>query len=132
MFQRATRFDFYWPALANIGEQSVLNSEIYSQGTADDDLVFGYQERYAEYRYKQSQITGLFRSNATGSLDAWHLAQDFTSLPTLSTTFIEDNPPLDRVIAVPSEPHFIFDSYFSMRCARPMPLYGVPGMIDHF
>ena len=132
MFSRQTRYDFYWPALSHLGEQAVLNKEIYAQGTATDDDVFGYQERYAEYRYKPSQITGLFRSTASDSLDAWHLSQEFASLPMLNDTFIEDNPPIDRVIAVPSEPHFIFDGHFSMRCARPMPLYGVPGLIDHF
>jgi len=132
MFSRSTRYDFFWPALSNIGEQAILNKEIYTQGTGDDDLVFGYQERYAEYRYKQSQITGKFRSNATGTLDAWHLSQDFSALPGLDAAFIKDVPPVDRVIAVPSEPHFILDTYFQMRCARPMPLYGVPGMIDHF
>ncbi len=132
MWSRATRFDYYWPALAQIGEQSVLNKEIFTQGLAADDLVFGYQERYAEYRYKPSQITGIFRSDAAGSLDAWHLSQDFASLPVLDDTFIQDTPPVDRVIAVPTEPHFIFDSYFQLRCARPMPLYGVPGLIDHF
>lgn len=132
MWSRETRYDFYWPALAHLGEQAVLNKEIYVDGTVADDDVFGYQERYAEYRYKPSTITGLMRSNAAQSLDAWHLAQDFASRPTLSSTFIEDNPPIDRVIAVPSEPHFIFDGYFSMKCARPMPLYGVPGLIDHF
>ncbi len=131
-FSRQTRYDFYWPALSHLGEQAVLNKEIYSTGTASDDTVFGYQERYAEYRYKPSMITGLMRSNATGSLDAWHLSQDFGSLPVLGDTFIQENPPLDRVIAVPSEPAFIFDAHFSMKCARPMPLYGVPGLIDHF
>ncbi len=132
MWSRQTRFDYYWPALARIGEQSVLNKEIFAQSTAADDLVFGYQERYAEYRYKQSQITGILRSDAAGTLDAWHLSQDFAALPVLNASFIEDNPPIDRVIAIPAEPHFIFDSYFSLRCARPMPLFGVPGMIDHF
>jgi hypothetical protein len=132
MWNRQTRYDFYWPALSHLGEQEILNKEIYTQGDANDDLVFGYQERYAEYRYKPSQITGLFRSNATGTLDAWHLSQEFSSLPTLSATFIEEQPPIDRVVAVPTEPDFIFDSYFTMKCARPMPLYGVPGMIDHF
>ncbi len=132
MFSRATRFDFYWPALAHIGEQAVLNQEIFFQGVAADDLVFGYQERFAEYRYKPSLITGLMRSDATGSLDAWHLSQDFAALPVLDDAFIQDNPPVDRVIAVPSEPHFLFDAFFSLRCARPMPLFGVPGMIDHF
>jgi len=132
MWSRQTRYDFYWPALANIGEQSVLNKEIYFQGNSDDDETFGYQERYAEYRYKPSLVTGQFRSNATTTLDAWHLSQDFASLPALNASFIEDNPPVDRVIAVPSEPEFLFDGYFSMNCVRPMPLYGVPGMVDHF
>jgi len=132
MWSRQTRYDFYWPALANIGEQSVLNKEIYFQGTSDDDETFGYQERYAEYRYKPSLVTGQFRSNAATTLDAWHLSQDFGSLPALNASFIEDNPPVDRVIAVPSEPEFLFDGYFSMNCVRPMPLYGVPGMVDHF
>ncbi len=132
MWSRQTRYDFYWPALANIGEQSVLNKEIYFTGTATDDNTFGYQERYAEYRYKPSLVTGQFRSNAATTLDAWHLSQDFASLPALNASFIEENPPVDRVIAVPSEPEFLFDGYFSMNCVRPMPLYGVPGMVDHF
>ncbi len=131
---RSTRWDFYWPALSHIGEQAILNKEIYSAGTAagTDDLVFGYQERYAEYRYKPSQITGQMRSNFATSLDTWHLAQDFSALPLLNASFIVENPPVDRVIAVPSEPHFLFDSWFKYRCARPMPMYGVPGLIDHF
>ena len=135
MWSRRTRFDFYWPALAHIGEQSVLNKEIYAQGSAAptvDADTFGYQERYAEYRYKPSQITGLFRSNAASSLDAWHLSEDFASLPQLNEDFIVSNPPVDRVIAVPAEPHFIFDSWFRIRAARPMPVWGVPGLIDHF
>lgn len=132
MFSRRTRWDHYWPALAHIGEQAVLNSEIYCDGSANDAAVFGYQERYAEYRYKPSQITGLFRSTAATSLDIWHLAQKFNSLPTLNSTFISEEPPVDRVIAVTSEPHFLFDSFFQMKCARPMPVFGVPGLIDHF
>lgn len=132
MWSRRTRFDFYWPALAHIGEQAVLNKEIYTQGTSTDVDVFGYQERYAEYRYKPSQVTGLFRSNATASLDTWHLSQDFSALPVLNDSFIQDNPPVDRVIAVPSEPHLIADIWHQLRCARPMPVYGVPGLIDHF
>ena len=132
MWSRQTRYDFYWPALSQIGEQSILNKEIWADGTANDETVFGYQERYAEYRYKPSTITGLFRSNATATLDAWHLSQDFASVPTLNSTFIEDTPPIDRVIAVPAEPHFLFDGYFDMRCARPMPLFGVPGNMDRF
>ena len=132
MWSRQSRYDYYWPALAHIGEQSVLNQEIFAAGIAADALVFGYQERFAEYRYKPSMVTGHFRSNHLATLDSWHLSQDFAALPVLNASFIEDNPPLDRVIAVPAEPHFIFDSYFQLRCARPMPLYGVPGMIDHF
>ena len=132
MFSRQTRYDFFWPALSHIGEQAVLNKEIYADGSSADDDVFGYQERYAEYRYKPSTITGKFRSNYAQTLDSWHLSQDFASLPTLGSDFIEDNPPIDRVIAVPSEPHFIFDAYFNMRCARPMPVNSVPGLIDHF
>lgn len=132
MWSRRTRFDFYWPALSHLGEQAVENREIYLQGTAADYEIFGYQERYAEYRYKPNQIAGKFRSNDAQSLDMWHLAQDFSSLPTLSPEFIEENPPVDRVIAVPTEPHLIVDAYFDLVCARPMPMYGVPGLIDHF
>ncbi len=132
MWSRATRYDFYWPALSMIGEQSILNKELWYSNAAADDLVFGYQERYAEYRYKPSRLSSLFRSDAAGTLDAWHLSQDFATLPVLDTTFIQDTPPVDRIIAVSSEPHFIFDSYFSLRCARPMPMFGVPGLIDHF
>lgn len=132
MWSRRTKFDFYWPALSMIGEQSVLNKEIYTQGTADDDLVFAYQERFAEYRYKPSVITGRMRSNAVQSLDTWHLAQDFSALPLLNAAFIEDNPPIERVLAVLTEPQFILDTYSKLRCARPMPVYGVPGLIDHF
>lgn len=132
MFSRTSRFDFFWPALAHLGEQAILNKEIYAQGTSADDDVFGYQERWAEYRYYPSKITGKMRSVSATSLDAWHLSQEFTSLPTLSATFIEDNPPVDRVIAVQTEPHFIFDSYIDMKTARPMPTYSVPGLIDHF
>lgn len=135
MFSRSTRWDFYWPALSHIGEQAILNKEIYAQGSAggtDDDGVFGYQERYAEYRYKPSMVTGQLRSSYSSSLDTWHLAQDFSALPVLNDSFIQDNPPIDRVIAVPSYPHFVFDSYFDLKCARPMPVYSVPGLIDHF
>lgn len=132
MWSRQTRYDYYLPSLAHIGEQAVLSKEIWADGTASDDDVFGYQERFAEYRHKLSVITGQFRSDAALSLDAWHLSQDFTVRPSLNAGFIEDNPPIDRVIATPTEPHFIFDSYFEYHCTRPMPTYGVPGMIDHF
>lgn len=132
MWSRQDRWDFYWPALAHLGEQAVLNKEIYADGSANDDLVFGYQERYAEYRYKPSMITGVMRSDAASSLDNWHVAQDFASLPALNASFIEENPPIDRVVAVPSEPDLLFDAYFNLKCARPMPVYSVPGLIDHF
>lgn len=140
MFSRQTRWDFYWPALAHIGEQAVLNKEIYAQdpavvdGNGDpvNDNAFGYQERFAEYRYKPSLITGEFRSNFAQSLDTWHLSQDFGSLPALNASFIEENPPVDRVIAVPTSPHMILDTHMVLKCARPMPIYSVPGLIDHF
>jgi len=132
MWSRQTRFDFYYPALAHLGEQAVLNKEIYAQGTAADEQVFGYQERFAEYKYKPNLITGKFRSNDPQSLDIWHLAQDFSALPTLSEDFIVENPPIDRVIAVPTEPHLILDCYFDLDCVRPMPMYSVPGLVDHF
>lgn len=135
MWFRSTRFDFYWPALSHLGEQAIANKEIFCQGTAGgaaDDSVFGYQERYAEYRYKPSIVTGQFRSNFAQTLDSWHLSQNFSALPVLGTSFIQEQPPIDRIIAVPTAPHVLFDSYFSLRCARPMPVYGVPGLIDHF
>ncbi len=132
MFSRRTRFDFYWPVLAHLGEQAILNKEIYAQGTSADDDVFGYQERYAEYRYFPSMITGKLRSTDPQSLDVWHLSQKFDSLPTLSAQFIQDDPPVSRILAVQNEPQFIIDSYVEMKCARPMPVYGVPGLVDHF
>ena len=132
MWTRSTKFDMYWPTFAFLGEQAVLNKEIFAQGTADDDGVFGYQERYAEYRYAPSQITGKFRSTYAQSLDSWHLAQKFENLPKLNPEFIVDNPPVDRVVAVPSEPQFLLDAWFNLNCVRPMPVYGVPGLMDHF
>ena len=135
MWSRSSRLDFYWPALSHLGEQSVLNKEIYLQGTSADTDVFGYQERYAEYRYKPNQITGQFRSTYSTPLDMWHLAQNFTSLPTLGDTFISDNPPLSRVLAVGASAdgqQLLMDARINMKCARPMPVYSVPGMIDRF
>lgn len=133
MFSRLTRFDHYWPTLAHLGEQEVLSKEIFCDGTVDDEDVFGYQERYAEYRYKPSTITGKFRSTDAQSLDVWHLSQDFANRPSLDEAFIEDEPPLPRVLAVSNgEPQIIFDSYIDLQCARPMPVYSVPGLIDHF
>lgn len=132
MWTRSTRYDMYWPSLAHLGEQTILNKEIYCDGSANDDTVFGYQERFAEYRYKPSLVTGQFRSSHTNSLDSWHLSQEFASVPTLNQTFIEETPPMSRVIAVTNEPDFIFDSYFNLKCTRPMPIYATPGLIDHF
>jgi hypothetical protein len=131
-WSRRTKYDYFWPALAFLGEQAVLNKEIYATGDSDDELAFGYQERFAEYRYKPSLITGQFRSTDPLSLDTWHLAQDFSGRPLLNEAFIIEQPPVDRVVAVPSEPQFIFDAYFKYRCARPMPVYGIPGNIDRF
>ncbi len=132
MWSRKTVLDFYWPSFAHLGEQAVLNKEIYAQGTSADNDVFGYQERYGEYRYKPSMITGKFRSTSAQSLDAWHFSQKFENLPTLSNQFIQDNPPISRCLAVPSEPHFLMDAFFNLKCVRPMPLFGTPGLIDHF
>lgn len=133
MWNHRTRIERYWPALSHIGEQAVLRKEIFATGVpANDDTVFGYQERYAELRYKPSRIAGLLRTAAAGTLDSWHLAQSFGAAPTLSSTFIEENPPLDRVVAVPSEPKFIADMYFKVRHARPLPTFGQPGFIDRF
>ena len=135
MWSRSTRYDFYFPAFAMLGEQAVLNQEIYVTGTSTDQGVFGYQERWAEYRYNPSRISGLFRSTAAGTIDPWHLAEKFTSLPTLSNSFIVSNPPVSRVVAVGSAANgqqFIFDSFFDVKKARPMPMYSVPGLIDHF
>lgn len=160
MWSRQTRYDFYWPSLAHLGEQPILNKEIYLQGYQlnaagekvplgtegkTDEDVFGYQERYAEYRYKPSMITGAFRSAPYGSnytssggnslgnnasLDVWHLSQSFTALPQLSQAFIEVNVPLDRVLAISTEqsPPFLFDSYFRIKTVRPMPTYAIPGV----
>jgi hypothetical protein len=135
MWSRSTRYDFYFPAFATLGEQAVLNKEIYVTGDSGDNDVFGYQERWAEYRYYPSRISSLFRSTAAGTIDAWHLAQKFTTTPTLNTTFIQDTPPVSRVVAVGSAANgqqFIFDSFFDCKKARPMPMYSVPGLIDHF
>lgn len=134
-WSRQTRYDFYFPAFAMLGEQAILNKEIYCDGTANDALVFGYQERWAEYRYNPSEITGLMRSTAAGTIDPWHLSQKFTALPTLNQTFIEDSPPLARVLAVGASANgqqLIADLFFDAKVARPLPLYSVPGLIDHF
>lgn len=132
MWSRLTRYDFYMPEFAMLGEQVITNGEIYARGTSADALAFGYQERWAEYRYFPSLITGLFKSTAATTLDIWHLSQKFTSLPTLNSTFIQDTPPVSRVVAVPSQPQFLMDIFIKCRTVRPLPMYSVPGLIDHF
>lgn len=132
---RQTREEFYWPSFAHLGEQAVLNKEIYAQGTDVDNQVFGYQERYAECRYHPSIITGKMRSTYAQSVDVWHFAQKFDALPALNGEFIQDQASyqaIKRISAVQSEPQFYLDAYLDLKCARPMPVYGVPGMLDHF
>ena len=133
MWLRSTVYDFYWPTFAHLGEQAIELREIYAQGSDADNTVFGYQERYAEYRYKPSQITGKFRSSVVdGNLDVWHLSQFFKNAPTLNEEFITENPPIERIIAVPSEPEFLLDIGFRYTTVRPMPMFGTPGLVDHF
>lgn len=132
LWNRSTRYDFYWPELANLGEQAILNKEIYLQGAAADENVFGYQERYAEYRYKPSEIHGIFRSTYSTAIDQWHLAEKFASLPALNSTFIQQNTPIARAIAVSTEPHLLFDAYYRYIHARPMPVYSVPANLGRF
>lgn len=132
MWLRSTVYDWYWPTFAHLSEQAILNAEIYAQGTDEDKGVFGYQERYAEYRYHSSEICGHFRSTFTKPLDVWHLSQKFDSLPTLSDQFIQDKPPVDRVVAVKDYPHFLIDIGFKYHTTRAMPMYGIPGLVDHF
>lgn len=135
MWSRSTRYDYYFPAFAMLGEQAVLSKEIYCDGSPADNDVFGYQERWAEYRYNPSQITGFFRSTAAGTIDPWHLSQRFLTRPTLGAAFIQDTPPVDRIVAVGAEANgqqFLLDCFFDNRAARPLPMYSVPGLIDHF
>jgi len=134
-WSRSTRYDFYFPAFATLGEQAILNKEIFCDGSSNDSNVFGYQERWAEYRYNPSQITGLFKSTSAGTIDPWHYAQKFTSLPTLNSTFIQDTPPLARNLAVGASANgqqLLLDAFFNINAARPLPMYSVPGLIDHF
>lgn len=133
MWTRSTVYDWYWPTFSHLGEQAVLLKEIYATGdTEQDNSVFGYQERYAEYRYKPSVICGKFRSNIKGNLDMWHLSQYFETAPKLNPEFIEEDVPIKRIIAVPSEPQFLIDIGFKYTTVRPMPMFGTPGLVDHF
>lgn len=132
MWSRKGRYDYYWPVLANIGEQAILNKEIYAEGNPNDDMAFGYQEAWADYRYKPNKVTGLFRSNATQSLDAWHYAQDYKSLPFLGTQWMEQSDTeMKRTLAVQNQPDFIADFYIMNKTTRCMPVYSIPGLIDH-
>lgn len=135
MWSRLTRLDYYLPVFSHLGEQAILNKEIYCDGSANDAAVFGYTEAWSEYRYHPAKITGLFRSTSANTIDVWHLAQKFLTLPTLAATFIQEAPPLQRVIAVGAAAagqELLGDFFFNIRKARPMPMYSVPGMIDHF
>lgn len=134
MWSRQTRYDYFWPSLQQLGEQSILNKEIFIQGTSDDDEVFGYQERYAEYRYKPSEIRGQFRSTYAQSLDVWHLSEAFAGLPALNATFIRSSTPIERSLVVPDPnyPHLLFDAYIKVIHARPMMTYGVPASLGRF
>jgi len=132
MFSRESRWDFYWPALAHLGEQAVLSKEIFCQGESADDDVFGYQERWSEYRYKPSMITGELRSQSATPLDVWHLAQEFATRPVLGADFIKESPPMSRVQVYTTDNQFLVDCHFGLRHARPLPTWSVPGLIDHF
>lgn len=128
LWSRSTKLDFLWPELTNLGEQPIYNREIYIENDATDDAVFGYQERYAEYRWKRSLITGKLNSDASGSLDFWHLAEDFSATPGLNQTFIEDATPMARITTVDSEPDFIIDGRFDLRVARVLPVRPTPSL----
>jgi hypothetical protein len=133
-WSRRDRLDYYFPVFANIGEQPILNKEIYAQGTAQDNEVFGYQEAWADYRYKPSRVAGQMRSKAPTSLDVWHLADEYTQLPKLSDAWIrEDQTNVDRVLAVTSSVsnQMFADLYIQCKATRPMPVYSIPGLIDH-
>lgn len=133
-WSRKKMLDYYFPTLANLGEQAILNKEIYAQGTATDEEAFGYQEAWAEYRYKPSRVSGAMRSNYKTTLDAWHYADKYASQPILSSEWIDETSAnIDRTLAVQSatEDQFIGDFYFACEATRPMPLYSIPGLIDH-
>jgi len=141
MWSRQTRYDYYFPAMAHLGEQEVLTEEIYAQdetvdtdadGVADNKEVWGYQERWSEYRYKPSQLSGAMRSSHSAPLDTWHLSEEFGSIPSLNQTFIESTTPMDRVVATTTEPDFTADFFFDIQATRPLPTFSVPGLIDHF
>lgn len=134
-WKRFTRLDFYWPELAELGEQAVFNYEIYASGAAADLLVFGYQERYQEYRTRQSDVTGIMRSTATGTLDAWHLAQRFLTLPALNNAFVLEDPPMVRILAagaLTAGQEYLANIMYNRVAVRPLPTYGTPAQMGRF
>lgn len=132
-FLRKNRLDFYWPALAHIGEVGIKNIELFAQGTSEDNEIFGYQEKDYEYRYSKNLITGEFSPDYATSLDSWHYGDDYSELPTLSQEWITaDKSNVDRTIAITGQDQFLCDFYFYEEWTRPMPMHGVPGLIDHF
>ena len=132
MWSRSTRYDFYIPALAHLGEQSILNKELYIQNGGTDDSVFGYQERWAEYRQKKSEVCGIFNPDVSGALSHWHLAEDFSSVPSLNSTFISDATPMDRVTTLDTGHQFLADIRFELKSARPIPIRSVPSLVARF
>ncbi len=133
LWSRSTRYDFYIPALANLGEQSILNKEIFvSNSSSVDDAIFGFQERWSEYRMKHSKVIGNFNPDVSGSLSHWHLAEDFSSLPALNSTFMIDGTPMARITTVTSEPDFLLDLWCNYKCARPLPVYSIPSLVARF
>lgn len=137
MWTRLTRYDFYWPTLAGLSEQAILNGEIFTTGDSDiDTLIWGYQERWQEYRTRVSEVTGIMRSTAANTIDQWHLAQEFgPTTPALNAAFIEDNPPMDRVLAAGSAAvgqQYLADIMYRRTAIRPIPTYGIPASLTHF
>lgn len=132
MWSRKTNLDFYYPVFANLGEQAILKKELYLTGTATDEQAFGYQEAWAEYRMKPNRISGKFRSNATGTLDSWHYGDNYTTTPSLSQAWMkEGDSEIQRTLAVDNEPQFIMDTIIDNTSVRPMPMYSIPGLVDH-
>lgn len=135
MWSRSTRYDYYWPSLAQLGEQAILRREIFARGTSDDDIVFGYQERWQEYRTRTSEVTGLFRPTSTGNIAQWHLSQQFLSAPVLGNDFIIDNPPMARVLAAGAlavNQQYLADIHIKRNAVRPIPSYGTPVTLGRF
>jgi len=132
MWSRKTNLDFYYPVFANLGEQAILKKELYLTGTSTDEQAFGYQEAWAEYRMKPNRISGKFRSNATGTLDSWHYGDNYKETPSLSQAWMkEGDSEIQRTLAVDNEPQFIMDTVIDNTSVRPMPMYSIPGLVDH-